>query len=81
MYARPVVAIIFSFYGFADEVYELMQTTSHTTRAYIHAADGLKGFLIPSISTLLKQASQTKEWDKITEFQEVRIEAVIEMLS
>ena len=60
-----------SYYGFADEVYELMQTTSHATRAYIHKANGLKGFLIPSISMLLTAVSQTEEWEKITEFQVV----------
>ena len=33
--SRHALAIIFSFVGFSVDVYELMQTLNHKTRAYI----------------------------------------------
>ena len=44
--ARPPIGIMLGFFGFSSEVYELMQTLSHGTRAYLLNADGLRGFLI-----------------------------------
>ena len=45
--ARVPVAIIFSYFGFRDQVFDLMQVLSHTTRAYFVNSGGLGGFLIP----------------------------------
>ena len=44
--ARPPIALVLSFFGFRHEVMLLMQTASHTTRAFIWNADGLPGFVI-----------------------------------
>ena len=38
--------MILSFFGHSNEVFELMQTLSHGTRAFIFNAKGLKGFLV-----------------------------------
>ena len=43
--SRPAVGIFLSFYGYRHEVAQMMQTTSHATRAYYLNADGLQGFL------------------------------------
>ena len=42
--ARPPIGIILSFLGYSYEVFELMQTLSHRTRAFIFNAQGLNGF-------------------------------------
>ena len=42
---RNGTAIVLSYYGNNVEVFELMQTTSHLSRAFIINANGLKGFL------------------------------------
>ena len=43
--ARLPIGIILGFTGFRYEVYQIMQTLSHSTRAYIVNANGLNGFL------------------------------------
>ena len=43
--SRVPVAVVFAFYGYKEEVLPLLQTLSHSTRAYIYNASGLKGFL------------------------------------
>ena len=44
--ARPAIGMILSFFGYSYEVFELLQTLSHSTRAFIFNAEGLKGFLV-----------------------------------
>ena len=44
--ARSVIAIVFSYADYKDQVIRLILRLSHNARAYIHNADGLKGFLI-----------------------------------
>ena len=46
LYARNVVAEIFSYVEYKNEVFDIMQSCSHLTRAYFINADLLKGFLI-----------------------------------
>ena len=46
LYARNVVAEIFSYVEYKNEVSDIMQSCSHLTRAYFINADLLKGFLI-----------------------------------
>ena len=43
--ARLAIGIILGFAAYGDEVLQLMQTLSHSTRAYIINANGLKGFV------------------------------------
>ena len=57
--ARPPIGYILSFFGFHHEVIHMMQSTSHSTRAFIWNADGLPGFLVKmdlqeAIDTLMK---------------------------
>ena len=44
--ARPPIAHILSFLGYIHEVMPIMQTLSHSTRAYVINTDGLKSFLV-----------------------------------
>ena len=44
--ARPAIGMILSFFGYSYDVFELLQTLSHSTRAFIFNAKGLKGFLV-----------------------------------
>ena len=43
--ARLPIGLILGFFGFRHEVLSLMQTLSHSSRAYILNAKGLKGFV------------------------------------
>ena len=45
LHARPPIGIILGFCGYSHHVMPLIQTLSHTTRAYIINADGLPGFI------------------------------------
>ena len=47
--SRNVSATVMSYYGDRDDVYRLLQRASHTTRAYLYNANGLKGFLVKGI--------------------------------
>ena len=54
--SRNVAATVLSYLGSNDEVYELMRTTSHKTRAYMTNAKGLKGYLVPfSVTSVLRR--------------------------
>ena len=44
--ARPPIGIILGFCDDRSRVNQLMQTVSHSTRAYLINADGLNGFLM-----------------------------------
>ena len=85
--SRRGVAIVLSFFGDVDEVGELMQKSSHETRAYFVNANGLKGFIKSVIVTFLRKAEEKGELKgalkhyKIemgaTEHQEVEIKALL----
>ena len=83
--SRRGVAIVLSFFGDVDEVGELMQKSSHETRAYFVNANGLKGFIKSVIVTFLRKAEEKGELKgalqhKIemgaTEHHEVKIKAL-----
>jgi len=44
------------FLGDSDEILNLMQRLSHSTRAYLVNAKGLKGFLVLGITAIFKEA-------------------------
>ena len=63
-----------SFLGDREEVYGLMRTTSHQTRAYITNATGLKGFLISSsLLNSLSTLANNAELQKVSEYQHIDI--------
>ena len=72
IHARLPVALILSFYGYDHEVMQLMQTLSHSTRAFIWNADGLAGFVcLFKIMEILRESDinglleQAKKWQQI----------------
>ena len=72
--ARLPIGIISKFVGHRHKVMTLMQTLSHTTRAYITNAEGLPGFLVPiDIIKLLNDA------DKVGQLEHVKKWRVIDM--
>ena len=76
--ARLPIAEVLSFLGYEDEVLPVLQQLSHGTRAYVWNAGGLKGFLVVSaIQGVLRKAFLSGEIQKVTEFQEVNVQALI----
>ena len=68
--ARPPIAIILSFFGCSHEVYELMQTLSHSTRAFIFNAQGLKSFFTElDLSRILQEAYESDQLVKAMKYQ------------
>ena len=54
--SRACIATVFSYYGYSEEVSDFMKRASHQTRAYFVNADKLRGFLMRSIITDLREA-------------------------
>ena len=50
---------------------------SHSTRAYLVNANGLKGFLKPGPIFLLRKLEQSNELTEVTKYQHIEIQAVI----
>ena len=50
-----------------------MQKLSHKTRAYIVNEKGLKGFVILSVATILKEAQKSGELDQATTHQHINL--------
>ena len=53
--------MILSYFGNMDEVYDMMQNSSHSTRAYLVRMNGLKNKLVCAIIAILKAAEETEE--------------------
>ena len=71
-----------SYLGDREEIYGLMRTLSHKTRAYITNAKGLKGFLISSsILNTLKPLNNPAELKKVALYQHIDMPSVIQSLS
>ena len=63
--ARLPIALIIGFMGYRHEVVPLMQTISHSTRAYLVNANGLRGFVDDlDIMKVLKKADSKKQLDR-----------------
>ena len=62
---------MFSYYGDSSEVANFMQKASNKTRAYYVNANGLKGFLVNSIVTILRRADTNSELAEATKHQEL----------
>ena len=68
------VAITLSYYGYREQVYDMMQKCSHKTRAYIVNATGLRGaanlrgFLIPTVVATIRRIRSGSEFIKIAKY-------------
>ena len=68
--SRPAIGMILSFFGFSHEVFELMQTLSHSTRAFIFNAERLNGFLVKlDICQILHDAYESGELEQAEKHQ------------
>ena len=66
MASRNTTAEMLSFYGFKQEVLDLMQKLSHKSRGFIFNEDGHKGFLVadPLIIDKLLEVWNCEEMSK-----------------
>ena len=74
--SRLGVAKVLSFVGDSDKVYDIMQKTSHTTRAYISNVNGLKGFVVRGIVTAFSEGKASGEFEKLGKYHQFNIRAV-----
>jgi hypothetical protein len=75
--SRPAIGTILSFFGFSHEVFELMQTLSHSTRAFISNAGRLNGFLVKlDICTILHDAYEIGELDQAEKHQSFKLSSL-----
>ena len=76
--SRPAVAIVFTYMGDREEVSDLMQKTSHETRAYFVNADGLKGFLVEysTVIGVIKKADRVGKLQEVMKHQQVDLEVL-----
>ena len=70
--SRNAIAIVLSFAEDREKTYELLQTISHSTRAYLYNAKGLKGFLVNGIPELIRKAPEV-----VHEWQIVNVEELV----
>ena len=66
-----------SFYGDSDEVYMLLRTASHKTRAFITNAKGLKGFLVRGIISIIKEAISSGEIKEVIKYQNINPKKIL----
>ena len=70
------MAKVLSFVGDSDEVYDIMQKTSHTSRGYISNVNGLKGFVVRGIVTTFSEGKASGEFEKLGKYHQFNIRAV-----
>ena len=78
--ARAPIGTVFGFFGYSHEVHDLLSTLSHSTRAFIVNAEGLRGFVKLSIVSVLRSAELSGDLIKATRFMYVDIESVKKIL-
>ena len=64
--SRYALGLIFSLAGFKEEMFLILQNTSHKTRAYLWNANGLRGFLVEDCS-VLRIISEVLSKDRLDE--------------
>ena len=68
--SKPAIGTFLSFVGYRHIAIELMQTLSHSTRAYIVKEDGLRGFVQRmDIVKILKDADKDGKLEEIKKLQ------------
>ena len=79
--SRNAAAILLSYYGDIEEVYELMRRLSHRARAYLVNAGGLKGFLVPySLENILQKVLENGQLELVASHQDIQLNTVIKEL-
>ena len=82
IHARLPVALILSFYSYDHEVMWLMQSLSHSTRAFIQNADGLPGFVCMfKIMEILKEADAGGLLDHVKKWQQINFDQLKEEIN
>ena len=69
-----------SYYGFRLDVYRLMQTLSHQSRAFITNANGLKGFIQSFDLTRFLEIAEGEKFEEANRYQHVDKKFVVEIL-
>ena len=78
---RPPIVIILGFTGYSQEVLPIMQTLSHSTRAYIVNADSLRSFLAAfNIIKHLESADKAGQLKDAYERQQIDLDTVQKQL-
>ena len=81
--SRHVVAVMLSYLGTDEIVYDIMRKTSHKTRAYITNAGGLKGFIVNiSVTSAMRNLAKNRngELSKALQYHQVNILQLINQL-
>ena len=76
------IEIILGFYAYSPKVMQLLQTLSHSTRAYIVNENGLPGFVVNiDIIKILKSADKQGKLKQARKWQIIDLERVEEELN
>ena len=79
--ARLPIGLVLGFTGFSHEVLPIMQTLSHSTRAYLCNANGLQGFIIKfDILKMLTNADKNGQLESITKYQTIDLSKITQEL-
>ena len=68
---------MFSYYGDSSEVANFMQKASNKIRAYYVNANGLNGFVVISIVTILRKTDKNSELAEVTKHQELDLQDLL----
>ena len=75
------IAYILGFMGYCHQVMPVLQVLSHATRAYIHNARGLPGFIQKfEITKFLQSANKMGLLEEAKKWQEININQVTDQL-
>ena len=67
--SRLPVGEVMGFFGYSDEACYIMQSLSHSTRAYLWNENGLQGFLVaPELLVLLQVADECEALEDVTKY-------------
>ena len=77
--SRLAIGVVLGFVGWRHEVIPILQTLSHSTRAYIINANGLTGFLLSiDLMRFLQEADQDGKLESAKKYQVIDFQRVIE---
>ena len=77
--SRLAIGVVLGFVGWRHEVIPILQTLSHSTRAYIINANGLTGFLLSmNLIRFLQEADQDGKLESAKKYQVIDFQKIIE---